>query len=83
MATTLVVATVIFVTGVLLKGYNAPSTLHGINWIISPIALFLNEGGTPGLVANAVELGVACGFLVATLRIMARTRNARGAARQL
>ena len=80
MATTLVVATTIFVAGILLKDYDVPVTLHGIDWITSPVARFLQEGGTPVLVANACLLGVTCGFLVAILRQLRRVRNDRKAA---
>jgi hypothetical protein len=71
-AATLVATTAIFIAGILLKDYHAPATLHGIDWIVSPLVLFLNEGGTVSLAIKAVELGLACGFLVATLRHLRR-----------
>jgi hypothetical protein len=75
-AATLVATIATFVTGTFLKGYDVPTTLHGINWIVSPLALFLNEGGTLSLAIKAVELGLACGFLAATLRHLRRRAQA-------
>lgn len=80
-ATTLIVATAIFVASILLKDYDVPTTLHGINWITSPIARFLQEGGTTVQVIKAIELGLACGCLIATLRHrLRRSQAARKAA---
>jgi len=77
-ATTLIVMTTVFVAGILLKDYDVPTTIHGIYWITSPIARFLQEGGTPALVAKAIELGLACGFAVAALRhLQRRSQTAR------
>jgi hypothetical protein len=68
---TIGVAALIITIGTLLRGYDQPATIRGIQWIVAPVARFLSDGGDTYLALVATSLGLACGLLVAWARTQA------------
>jgi hypothetical protein len=74
LATTIGVAALVMVAGVLLQSYQPPTgSLHGMQGVIAPIAAHANgPHGNMFLAGVTATLGLACGLLVAVFRSQLR-----------
>lgn len=55
----LLVVVGVFLLGALTRSYTPPATAHGIEWITTPVVLFLHSGGDVFLTLVSFLLGLS------------------------